>query len=101
MAVKIKLTMGPEESIATMRRSPGNVNWSGSADLIEDIQFRLSTGYGAAGHVFTPNNKTTALDLATVLVRQFGQERVDVLEGVEVLAKEEAELAKIEERGRS
>jgi|LULN01.1.fsa_nt_gb hypothetical protein len=101
MAVKIKLTIGEEEGIAIMRNSPGEVAWSGNNDLIEDIEFRLSMGYGAAGHVFTPGGTTTALDLATVLVHQFGQEGVDVLEGVEILEAEEAEIAKIEEKGKS
>ena len=46
-------------------------------------------------------NQTTALDVATALTHRYGSENINVIEGVEVLEKEEKELNKIEKTGQT
>ena len=99
MAVKIQLQVGPEIAIATMEKSPDIVQWSGNEDLIEDAEFSMNFSYGAAGHNFISGSETTALDVATALVHRYGQDQIKVLEGVEILRKEEKEIATIEKEG--
>jgi len=99
MSVKIELKYGSEIAFATMPESPSVVIWSGNEDLIEDAEFTLDFSYGAVGHNYVSGVETTALDLATALVHSYGQENVNVLEGVNILEKEEKEVKEIEKKG--
>jgi hypothetical protein len=101
MALRIEVKLGNEIAFASMAKSPDIIQWSGNEDLIDDALFSLNFSYGAAGHNFVSGIETTALDVATALVHRYGQDNINVLEGVEILEKEEEELAKIEETGMS
>jgi hypothetical protein len=101
MTVRIQLKFGNEIAFASLARSPDFVSWSGNEEVVEDVLFSLDSSYGTAGHAFVTGIETTALDLATALVHRYGQENIDVVEGADVLEKEEKELATIEKTGNS
>ena len=101
MAIKIEVKFGEETAFATMGSSPDTVIWTGNQELIEDAEFSLNYSYGAAGHNYMSGNQTTALDVATALTHRYGSENINVIEGVEVLEKEEKELNKIEKTGQT
>ena len=101
MPLRIELKLGNEIAFAEMAKSPDIIQWSGNEDLIDDAEFSMNMSYGAAGHNFILGSETTALDVATALVHRYGQDSIKVLEGVDILEKEEKELAKIEETGKT
>ena len=67
----------------------------------EDALFSLNFSYGAVGHNFVTGIETTGLDLATALVHRYGQDQIKVLEGIEILRKEEKEIATIQKDGQT
>ena len=99
MPVRIELKLGNEIAFAEMAKSPDFVSWSGNEDVVEDALFSLNFSYGAVGHNFVTGIETTGLDLATALVHRYGQDKVNVLQGVDILKKEEKEIATIEKEG--
>ena len=84
---------------ATYRSAKYQVSIVDSTNTKFGIYELFVTHDGSNAYINAQGISDTGLDLATALVHRYGQDNVNVLQGVDILKKEEKEIATIEKEG--
>ena len=98
--LQVKVQIGDTSCVAYLEKSPGEVKWSGDKELADTVKEKLSRSYGAAGHPLDLGN-AFALDVASAIGYEYGEEYGELLKGKDLLARESKELDEIEASGAS